>query len=184
MWGYISLNFTLTGEKLPPINPVECCSKLADLSTGVVMFDILIANPDRHSENLAATLQEPPYEMIIFDHGHALFGHDQANATKRLIDLQDRLAITGGSVTKQHRHCLIDELRDESFFGKWIERVESLPDHFIETTCDDLLQRDFIEHSEFSAMVRFLRHRRDGFRKLVADHQKEFTGLKQLGLTV
>lgn len=182
--GFISLDFSLTGEVLPPIDPSDCYAKLPDICTGVVMFDILIANGDRHANNLAATLQETPYEMLIFDHSHALFGHIETEALKRLSDLRDRLAVTGGSVTRGNRHCLIDQLKDESLFTKWIERIESLPNHYVDTTCDDLLERDFITHQECSAVVDFLRHRRDEFRKLVKDHQKSFKGLRQLGLTV
>jgi hypothetical protein len=182
--GYISLDFTLTGEVLPPVNPSDCYAKLPDMCTGIVMFDILIANSDRHPNNLSATLQDEPYEIMAFDHSHALFGSNESEALKRLTDLRDRLAVSGGSVTKGNRHCLIDQLTDESRFTTWIDRIEKLPDHYIETACDDLFQRDFITADEFSKVKDFLRHRRDQFRKLVKDHQKAFKGIKQFGLTV
>ena len=178
-FGYACLEFALTGEGLPPVDASDCVAKLPDLSTGLVMFDILIANPDRHVQNLAAVLHEQPYEMTIFDHGHALFGHSKDGAIKRLTDLQDRLAITGGSVTKQNRHCLLDGIDDAVYFAKWISRIETLPNHYIDTTCDDLVGDGIISDHERSAIVAFLRRRRDRFPKLLEDHKAEFRGIKQ-----
>jgi shikimate kinase len=121
---------------------------------------------------------------MAFDHSHALFGSNEAEALKRLSDLRHRLAVGGGSVTKGNRHCLIDQLKDESRFNSWIDRIEKLPDHYIETACADLSQRDFITNDECSKVKDFLRHRRDQFRKLVKNHQKAFNGISQFGLTV
>jgi hypothetical protein len=179
IFGYTGLQFGLTGEELPPIDPDECVARLPDLSAGLVLFDILIANPDRHTKNLSAVLHEQPYEMRIFDHSHALFGHSKNGALQRLKDLRDRLGVTGGSVTGQHRHCLLDKLDDATYFAKWQDRIASLPNHYIETICTELLDKGFINEVESSAITDFLRYRRDRFLKLIQDHQNEFKGIKQ-----
>jgi hypothetical protein len=179
VFGYACLEFTLTGEALPPVDPVECVAKLPDLSTGLVMFDILIANPDRHAQNFSAILHEQPYDMMIFDHSHALFGHSNDGAIKRLTDLQDRLGISGGSITNQNRHCLLDVIEDAAYFAKWISRIETLPNHYLETACGDLVDSGIINHHDGSAIVQFLRYRRDCFPCLLDDHKAQFKGIKQ-----
>ena len=89
------------------------------------------------------------------------------------------MAVSGGSITGQHRHCLIDELDDAAYFAKWYERIESIPDHYIERACTDLFEDEFINEQERAAMISFLRRRRDSFRKIVNSNRNEFKGIGQ-----
>ncbi|HUB65936.1 MAG TPA: hypothetical protein VL981_00460 [Candidatus Methylacidiphilales bacterium] len=180
--GFASLDFDLTGESLPPLDPGDCYKKMPDQSTGLVMFDIFIANPDRHNQNVCATLRDKPYDMIAFDHGHALFGHDKTQGIKRLEDLRDRLGISGGSATKQNRHCLLDEILDSGFFEKWMIRIKTIPDHLIDASCEDVRDKGLIDFAEAAALKTFLKYRRDNFQTIVMNHKDEFKGIKQWGL--
>jgi hypothetical protein len=50
---FASLDFNYMGNSLPPVLPEKVVEFLPDLSTGVIVFDVLVANGDRHPANLA-----------------------------------------------------------------------------------------------------------------------------------
>ena len=181
---FASLNFNLTADDLPPIDPQKCTDDLPDLSTGLILFDIWIANPDRHRKNLSVDLDERPPRMSIFDHSHALFGHVNGAGIQRLNDLQDRLGISGGTVTGQNRHCLIDKLNTDSFFHKWCDRIVSVPDYLIEDVCNGTVDMKMITTQEASAAKNFLIRRRNNIRALVDSNHGEFSGINQRSFSV
>lgn len=45
---FASLDFNLTGITLLPVDVTQCVNLLPELSAGLLLFDILIANCDRH----------------------------------------------------------------------------------------------------------------------------------------
>jgi hypothetical protein len=92
------------------------CQKLA---VGVLLFDVLIANPDRHAMNVHLDASRKPYRMSIFDHSHALFGYENGKADERLSALKDSLGISGGTVTGQNRHCLLNAIPNDYFFSDY-----------------------------------------------------------------
>ena len=104
-YGYACLRFNLVNEALPDIDPGTVVQKLPRLATGLVVFDILIANPDRHEGN-ASFVTHAASELLVFDHSHALLGYDSNESITRLKQLRDRLGNTGGIITDQNRHCL------------------------------------------------------------------------------
>ena len=58
---FASLDFNLTGNALPPVDPTRCTGELPELSTGLLLFDILVANRDRHRQNFSVDfLASPP----------------------------------------------------------------------------------------------------------------------------
>jgi hypothetical protein len=57
---FASLNFNLTGNSLPPVDLKKCWNELADLSTGLIAFDVLIGNPDRSATNFAVDFCSTP----------------------------------------------------------------------------------------------------------------------------
>jgi hypothetical protein len=50
---YVSMNFNLSGEDLPPANTKKITDNHPELSWGIILFDILISNFDRHEENIS-----------------------------------------------------------------------------------------------------------------------------------
>lgn len=174
---FASLDFNLTGHSLPPVDVDDCVAQLPDLSTGLLLFDILVANCDRHAGNFAVDfLAAGDPQMSVFDHGHALFGFIDGQGAQRLTVLRDRLGASGGSVTTGNRHCLLDVLNTSDHFVKWLDRIAALPDFFIEDRCRAALGLG-IGDSEASAAIDFLKFRRDNLRAVLNNHRPEFRGI-------
>lgn len=178
---FASLDFNLTGNALPPIDPARCCVELPDPSAGLLLFDILVANSDRHRGNLSVDFLASPPEMNVFDHSHALFGCVTGQGTQRLIDLRERLAVSGGSHTRGNRHCLLDALTVDTHFGKWLERISVLPDFLIEEVSHQAVGLG-ITTDEANAAVQFIKDRRDNLRRIIHNNRNEFRGIQQWSL--
>lgn len=176
---FASLNFNLTADDLPPIDPEQCTGDLPDLSTGLILFDIWIANPDRHRKNVSVDLVERPPRMSVFDHSHALFGNANGAGIQRLNDLKDRLGISGGTVTGQNRHCLLEKMATDRFFQKWYDRISAVPNYLIDDVCDGTVDLDMITAEEAVAAKEFLIYRRNRIRGLVDANRNEFPTINQ-----
>ena len=68
---YVSLNFNLSGEDLPPADPGMIASDHPELACGIVLFDVWIVNGDRHRGNIAH--DRTTNRVQISDHSHCLF---------------------------------------------------------------------------------------------------------------
>lgn len=112
---FVSLNFNLSGEDLPPAHPRRVAQSFPDLATGIVLFDVWVANLDRHRGNLA--FDSEAERLQIFDHGSALFvgGADH-------MDNVRRGALHIGALD----HCLVPCLQDDTYIAKWVERITEL----------------------------------------------------------
>ena len=66
---FFSLNFNLAGMALPPADAVTVVTSFPRLSWGIILFDTLVMNPDRHGLNIAHDTSTN--KVQIFDHGHA-----------------------------------------------------------------------------------------------------------------
>lgn len=170
---FCSLDFNLTGESLPPVDPMECVRRMPDESAGLVIFDIFIANGDRHRRNLSMMCDGGKAAMNIFDHSHALLGARDGSGVARLNDLIDRLGISGGSETHGNRHCLLNYISEAGHLNKWIKRVEQLPDYVIEDLCRDGVELG-ISADESSAAQNFLKNRRCAIADIIRANQDEF----------
>jgi hypothetical protein len=175
-----SLDFNLTGNSLPPVNVNQCVRMLPTLSAGLLLFDVWIANCDRHEANFSVDTGTTPPQMSIFDHSHALFGYATGQGEARLTALRDRLGIswtTNGPVDSgQHRHCLLDFISTDGDFHHWLERIRSTPDFFIDEVCRDAMPYG-ATLQEAQAAAGFLKHRRDNLRNIINHHRAEFTAI-------
>ena len=116
---YVSLNFNLSGEELPPANVDSIVSNHPDLSCGIVLFDIWIINDDRHNGNIA--YDSSINKVQIFDHSHAfLRGKD---IKSRLESKRTKLGIEG--------HCLAPKLNSLGSMRSWIERIGRISEFYI-----------------------------------------------------
>ena len=156
-------------------------AELAELSAGLLLFDVLIGNSDRHRGNFAVDWSVAPPRMSVFDHSHALFGSQANGAESRLRDLQDRLAISGAPPTNGNRHCLLDVVADDGHFGQWFARIGSIPDFLIADLCRDAAELGATQ-AEAGLAADFLKRRRDNIKKIVADHRNEFKAIRQWSL--
>jgi hypothetical protein len=174
---YVSLDFNLTGNTLPPVNTTNCIKQLPYQSAGLLLFDILIANADRHGRNLSVDFSAKPPTMNIFDHGHALFGKDMGQGVARLQKLRDRLAISGGSRTQGNRHCILDQIDTDAHFGHWLERIRLIPDFLVDDLCAELPGLG-CSTNEATAAAEFLKYRRTNLEQIIVDNRSQFTGIR------
>jgi hypothetical protein len=178
---YASLNFNLTGNTLPPVNTTRCVGELPQLSAGVLLFDILIANPDRHGRNFSVDFSSKPATMNVFDHGHALLGKDAGKGISRLEKLKDRLGISGGSRTAGNRHSLLDQIKSDAQFGHWLDRIHMIPNFFIDDLANEVVGLGCTD-AEAKAAAAFLKHRCHHLDGIVRANRSEFTGIRSWGL--
>jgi hypothetical protein len=164
-----SLDFNLDSHTMPPVDTAACVRDMPVESTGLLMFDVLIANNDRHTTNFEV---DPP-RMSVFDHSHCLFGTNAHQGEARLAAMTGRLAITGSPVTAGNRHCLLDVLDTGAHFGRWVDRIKQVPDFFIEDVVDDVRDAG-ITAAEATSVVTFLKERRDTIWEIVNAHSVEF----------
>lgn len=168
---FASLHFG--GDAFPDdADPVECWRCLPDACTGVVLFDILIGNPDRHDGNLRTDLALAPTRIFVWDHDNALFGVMPGDEFKRLVAKRDHFLITDGS-----GHCLLPLISHTEHFFPWILRIESLPNSFVRRVCHEITGFGVtIEHAE--AACEFLIHRKETLRNIVRNHKARFTNIQ------
>jgi hypothetical protein len=174
---FASLDFNLTGGTLPPVNATKCAVVLPEESAGLLLFDILIANSDRHGRNFSVDYSSKPPKMNVFDHGHAMFGKDSGEGAARLARLRDRLAISAGSRTAGNRHCLLDQVDTDVHFGRRIERIRQIPNYVIEDLCSELPGLGCTK-PEAVAAEDFLKHRREKLSQIVEENKSQFSGIR------
>jgi hypothetical protein len=168
---FASLNFNLCGGQLPPINPTICVKEQEFLCVGVILFDIFIANGDRHAANLSLDTSVSPARLAIFDHSHALFGARNGQGCARFVKLKDELGMAN--------HCLLKAIPSDSHFGLWIDRIARLPDYLIDEVCDATVPLKMITLSEAAGAKEFLKQRRHKIKTLVEQNKKEFIAVSQ-----
>ena len=57
---FFSLDFNLAGQALPPVVPSAIVAAFPRLSWGIILFDMLIMNGDRHAQNIAHDTSTQP----------------------------------------------------------------------------------------------------------------------------
>jgi hypothetical protein len=178
---FSTLNFAPLDGNIPLIDPAHFVDNNEFIATGIVVFDIFIANPDRHGGNIHYNHTDPALGIYIFDHGHSLLGYESGVGMKRLDDIKNRLGCTGGAITKQNRHILIDHIKNSRHIDDWIQRIKLLPDYQIDDLCDhkyDIGINDLYR----IAIKKFLKDRRDKIDEIIAKNHHEFPGITQWGI--
>ncbi len=178
---FASLKFTSDRTPPPDSDPVECVKAHPDLCTGILLFDILIGNCDRHEGNIAAEPPVSPKTIQVFDHDRALFGFYPKEGVKRLIELLDRLAVGAGSATQGNRHILLDALNTSDFIWDWVQRISQIPTWYIKEACSYVVGAGATKR-EANMAAEFLIHRRNRFPDIIADNKNEFKGISNWGL--
>jgi hypothetical protein len=174
---FSSLDFNFTRANLPAVIPDLCVEALPPLSAGVVAFDILIANDDRHDKNLVVDNVLRPRAMHIFDHERALLGGGGKDiGIDRLHLLRDRLGITGGPVTGGNSHCLRPFIASYRHLKRWLDRIGELPEWFINAVCAEArhygLDKALADEAAF-----FLHHRSRTITQIVNRNREAFPSI-------
>jgi len=118
---FFSLDFNLAGQALPPASGAAVVALDPRLAWGIILFDILVMNDDRHGKNIAD--DTATQKVQIFDHSHA-FLKPQGDISETLAARDGNLCIGG--------HCLASEIYTFDGFDIWNERIKQIPDYFIE----------------------------------------------------
>jgi hypothetical protein len=157
--------------------PTILWKKHPELCTGILAFDILVGNCDRHTGNIKVNSKANPTRVHLFDHDRTLFYVYPGKGIKRLHDLADRIGVSEGSVSHGNRHCLIDVINSADHFRFWLDRIDAMPRTFTETICWKVWGTGTTK-AEIEAVVNFLDDRRRRLDELIFTHKAEFTGIK------
>ncbi len=116
---FVSLNFSLAGEQLPPADPKAIAADRPDMACGLVAFDAWVVNEDRHAGNIS--YDKNSHQVQAFDHSHALFrGTD---GRQYLDSKRDQIALQS--------HCLPAEITTIDGLYEWIRRINEIPEFYI-----------------------------------------------------
>ena len=119
---FFSLDFNMSGMALPPADAAAIVAAHPRLAWGIIAFDCLVMNKDRHSQNIAHDTMTN--QVQIFDHSHAFLGPGNGDISTILAGRDGNLCIDC--------HCLAKEINDHDGRELWSQRIASLPDFFIE----------------------------------------------------
>ncbi len=176
---FISMNFNPRGTNLPPIFPPLVFAKLPEVAAGVVVFDVLIGNRDRHQSNLA--FDQITNHLAVFDHSHSLFGIRPGDGEANL----NWLAGVMGIVQEPdpwgyagNRQCLLDAINRCDLLSKWIAKVSTIPDFFIDDLCEHVTKIG-VTDGESAALGVYLKNRRSTLDRLLDRNQSEFRSVVQ-----
>lgn len=171
LW-FASLRLNQHGETLPPVIPERCVERAPRESTGLIVFDELIHNVDRHDANLAFDDEGIGSVLKIFDHGHALLGDRSEQGIEHLQN---------HATAPIDRHCFHAVLETDQYFSYWIRRVQQLPDFFIDDACQHVVGHG-IDQQEAEATASFIKHRRDEIKRLVLVDTSRYSAIDQRSL--
>jgi hypothetical protein len=158
---YVSLDFNLSGQSLPPADPQALVTAQPAIAAGVVLFDLWIVNPDRHPQNIAFdTIQN---RVNVFDHSHAFMMGQ--NGIQVLKALQNALPPGG--------HCLAPHLSSFQHMKEWYERINDLPRYLIEYSVDEAVGFG-VDGADRDFAVQYLIDRRQHLRDMVISNPKWF----------
>ncbi len=144
-----------------------CVRELPELCTRIILFDMLIANQDRHPRNAKVDDPVTPTDIDLFDHDRALFGARRGQALKTLETREPALGIG-------LNHCLAKAIDTCEFIPRSIEQAASVPKNFIHDVCQEASGLG-ITTDEANAARDFLRRRQDSLQSLVRQHQRYFS---------
>jgi len=176
---FSSLKFSFGAREDRPVlgdRVVEC---LPEVAAGIVVFDVLVANADRHDENLKVDNMNAPTQVRVYDHDQALFGGGSTptQGIPRLQQMHGRLGITGSTTTGGTRHELLNHFNTNVHFGSWCHRIGEIPASFIERLCDSCRQYELSREAADEAK-NFLNDRKWGLREILNRNKQEFTGVE------
>ncbi len=147
---FVSLNFNLAGHGLPPANCTALVAALPLVSAGILLFDMWVANWDRHRGNL--NFDTTSGRAQIFDHSHALLGDGVAALPGKVNDC---------GIGPIGRHCVANELVSTQHLSEWAKRIESIPEYYIRTVLADVAVPEFgVTAADADACAQFLIDRR------------------------
>lgn len=164
---FCSLNFNLAGQSLPPSPIPLVVTNCGVLCWGILLFDVLVMNPDRHNKNLS--YDRTHNRIQVFDHSRA-FLPVKATIDSVIADNTGKLGF--------HQHCLKNELSSMDGFDFWVARIKSLPDYFIEEAINQICEVGYPSDKR-SLTMDFFKNRRNNIDSIIQNNIAEFPKLPQ-----
>ena len=176
---FSSIYFNFDEEELPKVLPDVIWKELPYWLSGVTLFDIFIANGDRHDENLVVDDVLKPKALRVFDHDQSLFGGatGQPRGIERLEHCKTLLGLdndTGGM-----RNDFIGEITESKHFNKWLNRIGDIPEWFIKDAVDSTRPYGTTKE-EAQACKEFLIDRRKQLGRIVMDNKHYFLSIHEM----
>lgn len=173
---FSTLNVNYDGRDFAPVDSAACVRCLPELCAGVLMLDILIANSDRHDENIVVDSNQKPKLLYIYDHDVALFGYHAKEGAQRLKSMRGRLGISKGARSAGTRHIFLDHFETNKHFGEWIKRIAHIPHGFTERVCNEAINYG-LDQVEANAALDFIKERQDSLPGILNRKKNEFKGI-------
>jgi hypothetical protein len=174
--GWVTLSFTRSGIRPGPVDPAAIVAAAPEVAARLIVFDLLIANFDRHVGNL--TFRRTSQRIEVFDHSHALLGIG-ASAVDHIRLIRDQFVLDGvtSAVSPTHnRHCLIDHIGSPDLLR---DAADYIRQHIRESTlrevCNDAADLNLITRVEADELFICLRHRWTHLRDLLYNNRGQFT---------
>ncbi|MCH8044518.1 MAG: hypothetical protein IID44_12440 [Planctomycetes bacterium] len=172
---FSSLNFNYDRATFFKVEPEYLVKQLPRVATGILLFDILVANRDRHDKNLIVDNVVSPRQVRIWDHDQALFGIP--GDVETLYNLRDHLGITGDNISGGNRHCMLNAFQTLIHSDEWLYRIWNIPRWFIHDVCKAAVRLG-LKRTEATAAKEFLVHRKNELSSIIGRHRHEFRGIK------
>jgi hypothetical protein len=157
-----SLDFNLAVQSLPPVTPATIVQNFPELSWGIIVFDSLVMNGDRHGANIAHDTTTD--RIQIFDHSHA-YPTPGGDIEQTLSARSANLAIGG--------HCLAGEVHNTDGLGLWLEKVKQIPDYYIDGIVDAGCKCGILPERK-DLLATFMKNRRDNLGTLFSANLASF----------
>ena len=165
---FCSMNFNVAGQALPPISPKKLLQQYPRLCWGIILFDVLVMNPDRHEHNLS--FDTTTGAVQIFDHSRAFM--------PLTWDVDSVMQSHKGKLGLQVQ-CLAQEISDIDGFDMCCDRIEALPDYAIEESVSQICEIGFPVGKK-SDLIAFFKDRRSSIRSIAQSHWASFPKMAPL----
>lgn len=163
------------GDTTPDDLNVEALYRNHDeLCAAILVFDIFIANCDRHAGNIKVDKASDPTLVRVFDHERSLFYIDKGRGRSRLKECEDRLGVTDGDQSRDEWHCLVEVVKSAQHILTWADRVRDIPDWFLKRVVEDVRKLPLVD-SEVEDVLSFLTERQKKINALIWNNRKRFT---------
>lgn len=155
---FVTIRFDGTSP-VAGVTPLALWQVNPRLTCGITLFDILIANVDRHTNNIKVDRRDKPARVHLFDHDRCLF-YCQAGRGCNWLDTHE----TDPSIGPYH--CLPPVITTADHFKEWANRIRDIPGWFIADVCREV-RGIGIKKVEVDRVERFLVYRRDNIGNLL-----------------
>ncbi len=167
---YVSLRFGPKGELPPPANIPHLVEDHPSIAAGVVAFDCWIGNQDRHDRNIAYQRGSAEHSVTVFDHSHALLGHQRGKAAE-LLRQQIGSPLIAGSVAPA--------ITSSAGFVDWANRINTVSDGLIRELCRAVVHPDGIAPEERDAAEEFLIQRKGRILEMIQASKGVMSNVQQ-----